>query len=677
MDLFAAAENSPQEKIQKLSDTLNEHNYKYYVLAQPSISDFEFDQLLKELQTLEEKYPEFKLPDSPTQRVGGQVTKNFESFKHRKPLLSLGNTYSAEELNEFDARIIKGLGGKDFHYIVEHKFDGVALSLHYENGTLKHGVTRGDGKQGDDITLNVRTIRNLPLRLKGKLKHANAEVRGEVFMHIEDFRKINAEREDIGEAPFMNPRNSTAGTLKLQDSAEVAKRPLRFVAYYLDSEAADLPESDFQQLSWLKEAGFFVSPWNLLCPSLEEVKIFINQWEGRRKELPYDIDGIVLKVDEIPLREELGFTAKNPRWAISYKYQAEQAESIIHGITFQVGRTGAVTPVAELEPVLLAGTVVKRASLYNADEIERLNLHQSDAVIIEKGGEIIPKITAVLTEKRNPSAPKFHFTQTCPDCHQPLIRKEGESNYYCLNYTACPPQIKGRIEHFAHRKAMNIDGLGTELIDQLVKKELILDYSDLYQLTQENLIQLERFGEKSALNLLAALEASKSVPYSRVLFALGIRHVGSTVAERLSRAFPSIEALQAADIEKLASTPEIGEIIAQSIWDWFHASDANLQIVEKLKAAGLQFSLDEKDIPVVLSDKLAGKSVLFSGKFEKFSREELKEMVIAHGGVSASGISKKLDYLVAGEDMGPAKRTKAEELNIPIISEDEFLSLCQ
>jgi DNA ligase (NAD+) len=677
MNLFDEGTSQAESKIRQLTEELAEHNYKYYVLAQPIISDFEFDQKLKELQGLEAQFPQFRLLDSPTLRVGGQVTKSFPVFTHRKPLLSLGNTYSPEELNEFDARVQKGLGGKDFHYIAEQKFDGVALSLHYENGILKTGVTRGDGKQGDEITPNVRTIRNLPLQLKGKLKNANVEVRGEVFMHIEDFRKINAEREDIGEAPFMNPRNSTAGTLKMQDSAEVAKRPLRFVAYYLDSESFALPDSDFQQLDLLKEAGFFVSSSNTLCQSIEEVFSFIHEWDTKRSELPYDIDGIVIKVDEINLRDELGFTTKNPRWAISYKYQAEKALTTIQSISFQVGRTGAVTPVANLVPVLLAGTIVKRASLYNADEIERLDLHEEDTVSIEKGGEIIPKVTEVILSERKSDAAKFTFTPQCPECGTLLIRKEGESNYYCTNHLLCPPQIKGRIEHFAHRKAMNIDGLGTELIDQLVRKELISDYGDIYSLRKEDLVQLERFGEKSADNLLAGIEKSKSIPYARVLFALGIRHVGSTVAEKLSRAFPSLELLEKASLEELISTPEVGEIIAQSTWQWFHETPETRGILEKLRTACLQLSLSEADTPIVISDKLSGKSILFSGKFEKFSRDELKDMAISHGGQIASGISKKLDYLVAGDDMGPAKKSKAEELGVPIISEDVFLSLCQ
>lgn len=673
MNLDLAAE----KKIQMLTDELNEHNHKYYVLAQPVISDFEFDQKLKELQDLEEQFPQYRQADSPTLRVGGAVTKNFPVFTHKKPLLSLGNTYSSEELAEFDNRVQKGLGGKDFHYLAEHKFDGVALSLHYENGLLKTGVTRGDGKQGDDITQNVKTIRNIPLKLKGPLAGATVEVRGEVFMHIADFRKINAEREDIGESPFMNPRNSTAGTLKLQDSAEVARRPLRFVAYYLDSEDFPLPDSDIRSLDLLNEAGFFVSPSNTLCHSLDAVMDFIQTWDSQRNTLPYDIDGIVIKVDEISLREELGFTAKNPRWAISYKYQAEKALTTLNTITFQVGRTGAITPVANLEPVLLAGTIVKRASLYNADEIERLDLHEGDRVSIEKGGEIIPKITEVIVEDRKPGAPKFSFTTHCPECGTELVRREGESNYYCTNHRECPPQIKGRIEHFAHRKAMNIDGLGTELIDQLVSKGLISDFGDLYFLKKEDLTALDRFGEKSADNLLMALEKSKTVPYGRVLFALGIRHVGNTVAEKLSRAFPDLDKLAQASLEELTATPEVGEIIARSVWHWFHENPDTPALLEKVRSAGLQFALSEADIPKVISDKLAGKSILFSGKFDQFSRDELKAMAMAHGGQIASGISKKLDFLVAGADMGPAKKTKAQELDIRIITEDEFLSLCQ
>jgi DNA ligase (NAD+) len=675
MDLFSS--QSVQAQISRLRAEIEKHNHLYYVKAEPQISDSEYDRLLAELIQLEKENPQFLTSDSPTHRVGGAVQKSFPVFKHKKSLLSLGNTYTEGELVDFHNRVVKGIGTDDFKYILEHKVDGVALSLHYENGVLIHGVTRGDGKQGDDITQNVRTIKNIPLRLSGPLENANVEVRGEVYMNTQDFKQLNAERLEAGEPAFMNPRNSTAGTLKSQDSAVVARRPLRFMAYYLDSETYNIPDSDFEGMKLLQQAGFEVSPHNALCVSLEEVFAFIHAWGERKYELPYEIDGIVLKVDHIPFREELGFTAKNPKWAISYKYKAEQAITQIQSISYQVGRTGAVTPVANLEPVLLAGTVVKRASLYNADEMQRLDLHEFDTVVIEKGGEIIPKVVSVKAETRQPLAKRFVFAQNCPDCGSLLIRNEGEASYYCTNHELCPTQIKGRIEHFASRKAMNIEGLGTELVDQLVSRNWVRTPADLYQLTKSDLISLERFGEKSAQNLLDGLQASTSVPFHRVLFALGIRHVGITVAEKLVLAFGTIQHLQNADMEALSATPEVGEIIASSVWTWFHSNPEHIEVIEKLKAAGLQFQQNDSDKPITLSDKLAGKTFLFSGKFAKMSRDELRMLVVSHGGIVLSAISKKLDYLVAGEDMGPAKQVKAEQLGLNIISEDEFLSLCQ
>lgn len=675
MDLFSS--QSTQAHISRLRAEIEKHNHLYYVQAEPQISDSEYDRLLEALIQLEKENPELVTPDSPTHRVGGTVLKSFPIFKHKKSLLSLGNTYTEGELIDFHTRVVKGLGTDRFKYIVEHKVDGVALSLHYENGILIHGVTRGDGKQGDDITQNVRTIKNIPLRLSGPLENASVEVRGEVYMNTMDFKQLNAERLEAGESAFMNPRNSTAGTLKSQDSAVVARRPLRFMAYYIDSESYRIPDSDFEGMNLLAHAGFEVSPYNTVCDALQDVFEFIHQWGERKHDLPYEIDGIVLKVDHIPSREELGFTAKNPRWAISYKYKAEQAVTRIQSISYQVGRTGAVTPVANLEPVLLAGTIVKRASLYNADEMQRLDLHVSDTVVIEKGGEIIPKVVSVQSDQREPSATRFRFVQNCPDCSSVLIRNEGEASFYCPNHAFCPTQIKGRIEHFASRKAMNIDGLGTELVDQLVSRNLIRTPADLYQLSKEDLVSLDRFGDKSAQNLLSALEQSKTVPFHRVLFALGIRHVGITVAEKLVHAFGTIDQLQHATIEALSATPEVGDIIAASVWNWFHAHPEHIDVIDKLKIAGLQFQQNQSDMPIALSDKLAGKTFLFSGKFEKMSRDELRQLVVSHGGTLLSAISKKLDYLVAGKDMGPAKQVKAEQLGLNIISEDEFLSLCQ
>lgn len=660
-----------KNKMDKLAGELNEHNYKYYVLAQPSISDFDFDMMLKELQALEEKYPEFKRPDSPTNRVGGMVTKDFPSFQHIRPMLSLGNTYSREELTDFDKQVKKLLDGLPFTYLVQHKFDGVSLSIHYKDGVLTHGVTRGDGVKGDEITANTKTIRSVPLHLKGDNIPADLEVRGEVMMHNDEFAELNKKREANGDAILMNPRNATAGTLKMQDSAVVAGRPLKFYAYWMEA-GADNPPVDSRSQEMLSEMGFLVSDTWTRCQDLDEIFTYIDKWEAKRKDLPYEIDGIVIKVDQVNLREILGSTSKSPRWAIAYKYAAEQAETSLRFVNFQVGRTGMVTPVANLEPVWLAGTTVKRASLYNEDELQRLDLHEGDRVRVAKGGEIIPKVMEVITEARKDGAAPVLFTKKCPECNTPLIRREGEADYFCTNVDGCPPQITGRIEHFAARKAMDIDGLGTEIIKQLFEADLVHDIADLYDLQYEQVVNLERFAEKSARNLIDGIAASKEIPYERVLFALGIRFVGETVAKKLAKRFPEIDLLMAADEESIASVHEIGVRIAESLVGYF-AEEANQNRVARLKTAGLQLRLSDEQQPI--SDKLAGMSLVVSGTFEKFSRDELKNSIEKNGGSVKGSVSSKTDYLVAGSDAGGSKLAKAEKHKVKVISEDEYLEI--
>lgn len=660
------------QRIQQLTDELNEHNYRYYVLAQPTITDYAFDQLLKELQALEEAFPELKREDSPTARVGGEVTKEFPTFRHLRPMLSLQNTYSREEVEEFDRQVQKLLGGHPYTYIVQHKFDGVSLSLHYENGLLVRGVTRGDGVQGDDITANVKTIGSVPLRIKGAEAPASFEVRGEVIMMWKDFDRLNEERVAAGEAPLMNPRNTTAGTLKQQDSAIVARRNLVFFAYFLASDALSLGADSLMQEK-LKQWGFRLNDAWRTCVSIEEVMAFISEWEHKRHDLPYEIDGIVIKVNEVNAREELGFTAKFPRWAIAYKYQAEQAETTLESVTYQVGRTGVVTPVANLTPVLLAGTMVKRASLYNADEIERLGLHEGDTVKVEKGGEIIPKVVEVVLSQRKSGAAPVHFLTHCPDCGTALVKPEGEVNFYCQNAATCPPQVKGRIEHFAARRAMNIEGLGPEIISQLVDAGLIADYSGLYDLKKEQLLALERFAEKSADNLLSGIEASKAVPYERVLFALGLRHVGETVAKKLVKKLPSVDDLMNATAESLAAVPDVGPVIAESIAQFF-ADPVNRDRVERLRAAGLQLKREES-ATAGGSQKLAGMSFVVSGTFDSFSRDSIKDSIEQHGGEVKSSVSKKTTFLLTGADAGPSKVEKAQKEGVKVITEAEYLAM--
>ncbi len=653
--------------IKTLTDKLNYYNEKYYQHHVSEVSDREFDGMLEELGNLEKKYPEFRLPDSPTLRVGGTISKDFATVEHKYPMLSLGNTYSVEEIREFDERVRKGLGDATFEYVCELKYDGVALSVSYEDGLMSVAATRGDGVQGDDITVNARTIRSMPLRVRNLNK--SFEVRGEVFLPKQEFERINSEREDIGEAPLANPRNATSGTVKMQDSAVVASRNLDCYIYTL--LGVDECNSHSEALELLKTWGFNVPDHHRVCSSINEVVQFISDWEQKRFDLPLETDGIVIKVNAFAQQNELGFTAKSPRWAIAYKYESESAVTKLESVTYQVGRTGAITPVANLKPVQLAGTVVKRASLHNANEIERLDLHLGDLVFVEKGGEIIPKVTGVDFSARKDTQPIL-FPESCPECGTPLIRKEGEAVHYCPNETGCPPQIKGRMEHFIQRKAMNIDGLGPETIEQLFDEGLISDPADLYSLTFEQLIQLERFAEKSAKNLVQSIAKSKEIPFNKVLFALGIRYVGATVAEKLAQQFLSLETLIAASFEQLIETPEIGERIAESVLTFF-ADGNNQAFLSKLKIAGLKLELEE--INTRESSKLEGLTFVISGVFENVSRDELKQLIIDNGGKVVSSISSKLNYLVAGDKMGPSKLQKATDLSVKIINEQEFIAM--
>lgn len=658
-----------KKQIQYLTDQINHHNDLYYQKNKAEISDFEFDQLLEKLTQLEKEFPELKLPDSPTQRVGGAITKEFPSVVHEYPMLSLGNTYSPEELKDFDGRVAKGLDGEPYEYFCELKFDGVSISLKYENGILIKGVTRGDGVRGDDVIANVKTIRTLPLKIKSKNVPARFEVRGEVFLPKDVFRQLNKEREDIGEETYANARNTASGTLKMQDSREVAKRKLDCFLYYLlgeDNKTGTHEESIKKIESW----GFQVSQTYKKCKNIVEVLKYIEHWEKKRNDLPLETDGVVVKVNSLRQQQQLGFTAKSPRWAIAFKYKAESVSTRLNGITYQVGRTGAVTPVAELEPIFLAGTTVKRASLHNANEIARLDLRIGDYVFVEKGGEIIPKVTSVDLAKRSEKLQPVRYISKCPECGVALIRKEGEANHYCPNEEGCPPQIKGRIEHFVQRKAMDIDSLGERTIAQLYDLGIVKSPADLFDLKKEDVMKLEGFKELSTKNLLQGIEASKTVPFESVLFAIGIRFVGKTVAEKLARHFKNMDALAQASYEQLLEAPEVGEKIAQSVFDFFHRKES-LREVERLKKAGLQFESSFKE-PEKVSNALDGKSFVISGTFQNYERDQLKDVIIANGGKVLSSVSKKLDFLLAGENMGPAKREKAEELGVKIISEQEF-----
>jgi len=669
---------SPAEatiRIEELTRELNEYNYQYYVLANPTISDYDFDQKLKELEELERLFPQFLDPDSPTQKVGGDITQRFSTVRHRWPMLSLSNTYSEQELRDFDTRVRKAIGN-DFEYVCELKFDGLSISLTYENGVLKRAVTRGDGIQGDDVTTNVRTIKKIPNRLRVDGYPDLFEIRGEIFMHRAAFQRLNNERIENGEMAYANPRNFAAGTIKLQNSAEVARRPLDCFLYFLYSDNRNrLFTNHWDSLQAVKSWGFHVSEHTALCSSIDDVLAFIAKWEAARYDLSYDIDGIVIKVNDYGQQEELGFTAKSPRWAISYKYKAEQVETLFQSVSYQVGRTGAVTPVANLKPVLLAGTTVKRASLHNANEIERLDLREGDTVFVEKGGEIIPKVMGVNLLKRSPGALPILYPLLCPVCGTPLIRKDGEAVHYCPNEDGCPPQIVGRMQHFIGRKAMDIEGMGDETIETFFRQDLLHNITDIYRLKdkQDQLIQLERFGQKSIDNMISGIEKSKEKPFEKVLFALGIRYVGETVAKKLAQHFGTIDALMAASKEEIQSVYEIGERIAESVSEYF-ANETHRQQIEQLRQDGLQLAIVEKETER-LGDALMGKSFVISGVFEQFSREELSTLIESHGGKLLSSISGKLDYLVAGDKMGPSKLSKAEKLGIPIISEKELLQL--
>lgn len=659
-----------KDRIEVLSNELNEHNYKYYVLSEPSISDFEFDKKMEELMALEAEFPEFLSSESPSQRVGGTITKEFPTVQHKYPMLSLSNSYSKEEMEEFMARINKTLE-REVEYVCELKFDGVAISISYENGKMVRAVTRGDGVQGDEITANIRTIRSLPLQLKSGDYPTQFEVRGEVYFPQENFERLNREREEIGEPLYANPRNTASGTLKSQDSAVVASRGLDCFLYSALGEEP-MTDSHYGDLMKLKEWGFKVSEHTKLCQTPEEVFAFLERWDTERHNLGFEIDGVVIKVNNLDDQEILGFTAKSPRWAIAYKFAAEQAVTRLNEVTYQVGRTGAITPVANLEPMLLAGTTVKRASLHNADQIAKLDLHLGDMVQVEKGGEIIPKIVGVDLKQRASDAAPVKYIEVCPECDTELVKNEDEAKHFCPNELECPPQVKGKMEHFIGRKAMDVDGLGAETVQQLYEAELVKNVADLYELNYEQVVSLERMADKSAKNLLAGLEASKQVAFPRVLFAIGIRYVGQTVAKKLAKHFKSIDALMAASHEELVAVDEIGDRIAESVVNFF-ADERNREIVERLKSHGLQFEIEESDEPA--SNVLEGKSFVVSGVFSQFSRDEIKAEVERHGGKNVSSISKKTDYVLAGDKMGPSKLKKAEDLGIPIISEEDFLEM--
>jgi len=656
-------------RITTLREQLHTYNHNYYVLSQPTISDFDFDMLLKELIDLEKQYPELHDPNSPSQRVGSDINLEFNQVLHKYPMLSLGNTYSEEEIRDFETRIKKLIDG-EIEYSCELKYDGTSISLSYKNGNLMQAVTRGDGVRGDDVTSNVKTIRSIPLRLSDNTYPDEFEIRGEILMPFAVFEKLNEEREELGESPFANPRNAASGTLKMQNSAIVAKRNLDCYLYYVLGK--EMPtRTHYQNLQYAAKWGFKISENTTLCKNIDEVITFIKLWDKKRETLPVPIDGIVIKVNSIDQQEELGFTAKSPRWAISYKYKAERVATRLQKITYQVGRTGSITPVANLDAVQLAGTIVKRASLHNADIIQNLDLHENDMVYVEKGGEIIPKIVGVEISERATNAKTIEFIDTCPECGSLLIRKDGEANHYCPNDKLCPPQIKGKIEHFISRRAMNIDGLGEETIDLLYQQKLIHNVADLYELSKADIIPLERMGDKSAERILNSIQDSLQIPYERVLYALGIRYVGATVAKKLAKEIPTIDALAQSTVEELISVDEIGDKIAESILEYF-SDEYHRELIERLKAFGLQLQKEEQ-AEGVGSKILEGLSIIISGSFSKYSRDELKELIELHGGKNVSSISKKTSYLLAGEKIGPSKLAKVEKLGIPMISETEFL----
>jgi len=664
--------NEAKIEIEKLTDELNLYNHLYYVENNPMISDFDFDMLLKRLQELEKQFPELANENSPTKRVGGDITKKFESVVHKYPMLSLSNTYSEEEIEEWVTRVKKQVED-DLEYVCELKYDGVAIGIQYVNGKLKQAITRGDGYQGENVTNNVKTIRTIPLSLTGDYP-ADFEIRGEIFFPLENFRKLNEQKREADEQEFANPRNTASGTLKMQDSKVVAERGLDCFLYGVYG-TGNLREGHFETVEKVADWGFKIPPtknrYIEKTDSVEGVMDFIHYWNEERNNLPFEIDGIVIKVNKYHKQEELGYTAKSPRWAIAYKFKAERVETVLDNVTYQVGRTGAITPVANLKAVQLGGTTVKRASLHNADQIERLDLYENDQVFVEKGGEIIPKIVDVNVEARSKDAKKIMFIDNCPECGTELIRIDGEAHHYCPNESGCPTQIKGRIEHFISRKAMNVDGIGAETVDALVEANLIENYADLYTLTFDQVISLERMAEKSANNLLFGLEESKKQPFEKVLFGLGIRYVGETVAKKLAKSMKNIESLQSANFEELISIDEIGDRIAESIIAFF-AEASNREIVEKLKSFGLHFAVEEKENSSVIFE---GKSFVVSGVFKAFSRTELKELIENNGGKNVGSISNKTSFVVAGDKMGPSKLQKAVDLGVPILTEDEFIAM--
>lgn len=672
---------SVKHKIETLTKEIEQHNYNYYVLDKPTISDFEFDKMLEELIALEKEHPEFLDPNSPSQRVGGQITKEFTAVKHKYPMLSLSNSYNQEDLEDFDRRAKEGLGitssdlfgSSDLEYVCELKFDGLSIGLTYENGELVRAVTRGDGVQGDDVTTNAKTIRSIPLKLKGNYPK-EFEIRGEIFMPRKAFDSINKEREDIGEAPLANPRNAASGTMKMQDSRVVAKRKLDCFQYFLLGE--DLPyKSHSECLEAAHSWGFKIDSHTKVCHNISEVLKFIDHWDKERFKLPFDIDGIVVKLNNFKQQQQLGFTAKSPRWAIAYKFKAEQVSTELQSISYQVGRTGAITPVANLKPVQLAGTVVKRASLHNSDIIEKLDVRIGDMVFVEKGGEIIPKIIGVDLSKRHAHSHPTKYISKCPECGTDLIRKESEANHYCPNENNCPPQVKGKIEHFVGRKAMNIDSIGAETIDQLYNAGLIKNIADLYDLKKEQLLPLERMAEKSAQNMIDGIAASVQVPFERVLFAIGIRHVGETTAKKIAKKARSIDALIGKNKEELMEIDEVGDTIADSLLDYF-SDPENQKIIHRLREAGLQFEVSAENQQAT-STKLDGKTIVVSGVFSKYSRDQIKELIELNGGKNSSSISKKTSFVLAGENMGPEKHKKAESLGVPILSEEDFIKMIE
>lgn len=662
--------SSIQQNIENLRDELHLHNYNYYVLDKPVISDFEFDMKLKDLINLENQYPEFNDNNSPSIRIGGSIIKNFNTIVHDFPMYSLDNSYSKDDLEQWNDRVFKNIGDENLKYLCELKFDGVSINLTYENGKLIKAVTRGDGVKGDDVTENIKTIKTIPLKLKGSYP-AKFQIRGEIIIEKHDFLKMNKKRVEKGLEPYMNPRNTASGSLKLQDSSETAKRPLKCFLYQIvSSEQNYKTQNDYlvEALDW----GFNISKTYKLCNNLSQVMSYINYWDEERDNLNYEIDGIVVKVNDINYQKELGFTSKYPRWSIAYKYKTEQATTKLLSVSYQIGRTGAVTPVANLEPVLLGGTYVRRASLHNEDQINKFDLHINDFVYVEKGGEIIPKIVGVNLIRRDVKSKKIKFIENCPSCFKVLSRNESESHHYCLNFNNCPTQITGRVQHFISRKAMDINGLGNETIDLLYKGGLISNYADLYNLKKDDLILLDRMAEKSINNIFNGLEESKNIPFERVLFALGIRYVGQTVAKKLAKAFKSIDNIMSKKLEDLLLVDEIGERISHSIIEFFNNSE-NRFLVKRLKELGLQFEIKESNLPV--NEILLGKSFVISGVFENHSRDELKKIIELNSGKVSSSISKKTNYLLGGNNIGPSKLVKVEKLEIPIISENDLIEI--